>query len=77
MLQFFDGPFKQFCWDYWPLFSLCYVGAFMLHFLLTTRDGYTISLTHAFNLGPILKASSSRPDPVRSAASRSQRMTVG
>ncbi|GIL75226.1 hypothetical protein Vretimale_7896 [Volvox reticuliferus] len=63
VLQFYEGPFQPFCRAYWPLFSYCYTGAFALHFLLTTRDGYAISLTHAFNLGPILKASSSRPDP--------------
>lgn len=64
MLQYYDGPFRNFCHDYWPLFSWCYIGAYVGHFILTTRDGYVISLTHALNLGPLAKASSSRPDPV-------------
>ncbi|KAG2500666.1 hypothetical protein HYH03_001432 [Edaphochlamys debaryana] len=64
VIQFYAGPFQKFCYDFWPLFSYCYVGAYALHFLLTTRDGYCISLTHALNLPNFLKASSSRPDPV-------------
>ncbi len=64
VLQYFDGPFQNFCYDYWPYFAAAYSGAFLLHFLLTTRDGYVISLTHTFNLPAIFKASSSRPDPV-------------
>lgn len=64
VLQYFDGPFRDFCYDYWPYFAAGYSGAFLLHFLLTTRDGYVISLTHTLNLPALFKASSSRPDPV-------------
>ncbi|GLI62082.1 hypothetical protein VaNZ11_004642 [Volvox africanus] len=63
VMQFYKGPYQPFCRNNWKWLAGCYTGAYGLHFLLTTRDGYTISLTHALNLGPIFKASSSRPDP--------------
>lgn len=60
---FFDPVFK-FCYDWWPMFSYAYCGAYGLHFLLTTRDGYVVSLTHMLGLPAIFKSWSSRPDPV-------------
>lgn len=63
-LQFYPGPFQKFCWNYWPLFTYAYCGAYVLHFLLTTRDGYVVSLTHTLGMPAFMRASSSRPDPV-------------
>lgn len=40
VLQWMDGPFKHFTYTWWPVFAWAYIGAFGLHWILTTRDGW-------------------------------------
>ncbi|KXZ43170.1 hypothetical protein GPECTOR_99g805 [Gonium pectorale] len=62
-LQFAAGDFRQMARDYWGFISAGYVGAHALHFLVTTRDGYVISLTQALRLPEYFRNWSARPEP--------------
>ncbi|KAG1659988.1 hypothetical protein FOA52_009662 [Chlamydomonas sp. UWO 241] len=58
------GPLRDFAYEWWWIWATCYTGVYVLHFLLSTRCGYTVSLSHELHLPAIFKASSCVPDPV-------------
>jgi hypothetical protein len=41
--QWIEWPWKKHAFDWWWVFSSCYVGFYVLHFILTTRSGYVVS----------------------------------
>eukprot|EP00798_Chlamydomonas_sp_ICE-L_P008247 gene8247-1516_t len=68
IIQFKDTPsiprLGPLAHDFWMFFALIFVVYWFLHFLITTRDGYCISLTEALGMPDWIKIMSSRPNPV-------------
>lgn len=61
-MQFIDGAWlRPAARHWWPVFAFSYIGIHVIHFVLTLRDGYMISLTHSLALPRIFTASTSRP----------------
>lgn len=61
--QFFaTGVLRQQVRVWWLVFSASYLGLHLIHWVLTLRDGYMVSLTHMLNMPSVFKASSPRPD---------------
>lgn len=55
------GPMMQMAQDYWLFAAGGYTAVMLAHGILTTRDGYTVSFTHALRLPAFFRASSCRP----------------
>ncbi len=60
--QFYQWAYRPQLRMWWPVFAGSWVGVHLIHWVLTVRDGYMVSLTHMLRMPSILKASSSRPD---------------
>ncbi|GLC72072.1 hypothetical protein PLESTF_001201000 [Pleodorina starrii] len=56
-------PLRKMARSYWPLAAGGYTAAVVGHGLLTTRDGYAVSLSSALRLPAFLRASSQRAAP--------------
>ena len=61
--QWIQSPIQAYARDWWWIFATAYTGLHVLHFLLTTRDGYIVSLTHWLKLPAFIRAHSTCPDP--------------
>ncbi|EFJ48653.1 hypothetical protein VOLCADRAFT_90840 [Volvox carteri f. nagariensis] len=62
-LQFINIDLRPYAYDNWGYVAAGYTGLHVLHFLLTTRDGYAISLSEALGLPEYFQNWSSRPRP--------------
>ncbi|EFJ51969.1 hypothetical protein VOLCADRAFT_87013 [Volvox carteri f. nagariensis] len=57
------APLQDMARSYWPLAAAGYTAVVVVHGLITTRDGYTLSLSSALRLPAIFRASSQRATP--------------
>ncbi|GLC38942.1 hypothetical protein PLESTB_000464000 [Pleodorina starrii] len=63
-MQYMGPPsLRELARSYWPLMAGGYAAVVFVHGLLTTRDGYCLSLSEALRLPAALRASSQRPTP--------------
>ncbi|KAJ9527498.1 hypothetical protein QJQ45_025772 [Haematococcus lacustris] len=59
--QFLDSGLQAMAKSYWPLAAGGYTALMLGHALITTRDGYSVSLTSMLRLPRVFAASSARP----------------
>ncbi|KAJ9526929.1 hypothetical protein QJQ45_025369 [Haematococcus lacustris] len=62
VLQFYRTPLRPYAREWWGVFAGLYVFLHFLHWCLTLRDGYMVSLTHMLKLPAIFRASTLRGD---------------
>jgi hypothetical protein len=57
------APLQKMARSYWPLAAGGYISAVVVHGLITTRDGYSLSLSSVLRLPALFRASSQRATP--------------
>ncbi|GIL42994.1 hypothetical protein Vafri_806, partial [Volvox africanus] len=57
------SPLQKMARAYWPLVAGGYTGVVLVHGLITTRDGYSLSLSSVLRLPALFNASSQRATP--------------